>query len=78
MAKSKAQQALEFFREQAKRCETERDLHNAFFGIGGKVGQLFPTRAERETFWLTPEFAEIDRIRDSFDSKPTRAKSRKS
>ena len=66
MAKSKAQQALEFFRQQAKQCETARDLHNVFFGIGGKVGQLFPTEAERRAFWKTPEFAEIDRIRDAF------------
>jgi hypothetical protein len=77
MTKSKAQQALEFFRQQARLCETERDLHNVFFGIGGKVGQLFPTRSEREAFWLTPEFAEIDRIRDSLDTKPKRAKSRR-
>ena len=78
MAKTKAQQALEFFQKQAADCESERDLHNIFFGIGGKVGQLFPSRAEREAFWQTPEFAEIDRIRDAFDSKPARAKSRKS
>jgi hypothetical protein len=68
MATSKAQQALEFFREQAANCQTARDLHNIFFGIGGKVSQLFPTRAEREAFWKTPEFAEIDRIREEFDA----------
>lgn len=69
MAKAKAQQALEFFRQQARQCETARDLHNVFFGIGGQLGQLFPTEAERRAFWKTPEFAEIDRIRDDFEAR---------
>lgn len=76
MAKSKAQQALEFYRQQATVCESERDLHNVMFGIGGKVGQLFPTRPEREVFFASPEFVEIDRIRDAFDSRPKRAKAK--
>jgi len=65
--KSKSQQALEFFREQASQCKTARQLHNSFFGIGGKLSELFPTRAERDAFWRTPEFQEIDRIREAFD-----------
>lgn len=65
MAKSKAQQALDYVREIAPLCETETDLHNAFFGIGAKFGQLFPTREEREAFFKSPEFEEIDKIRDS-------------
>jgi hypothetical protein len=76
MAKSKAQQALEFYKQQASTCDSERDLHNLMFGIGGKVGELFPTRADREAFFASPEFAEIDRIRDAFDAKPKRARSR--
>lgn len=67
MEKSKAQQALEFFREQAAHCQTARELHNAFFGNDAKLSQLFPTRAEREAFWQTPEFQEIARIREAFD-----------
>jgi hypothetical protein len=61
--KAKAQEALDFVRGIAPRCESERDLHNAFFGIGAKYGQLFPTRAERELFRLTPEYKEIVKIR---------------
>jgi hypothetical protein len=38
-------------------------LHDAFFGIGGKFGELFPTRAEREAFAKTPEYQEIIRLR---------------
>jgi hypothetical protein len=70
MAKSKAQQALDFYRQAARICPTPRDLHNVFFGIDGKVGQLFPTRQERELFFRSPEFAEIDRIRDAIDRDP--------
>lgn len=62
---SKAQEALDFVRQIAPQCESKRDLHNAFFGIGAKYGQLFPTRAERELFRLTPEYQEIGRIRAS-------------
>jgi hypothetical protein len=65
MAKSKARQALEFVREIAPKCDTATDLHNAFWGIGGKFGQLFATRQQREAFMETPEYAEIARIRDS-------------
>jgi hypothetical protein len=75
MAKSKAKQALEFVREIAPKCETATDLHNAFWGIGGKLGQLFTTRQEREAFMQTPEYAEIEKIRDALpwywdDPKP--------
>ena len=65
MAKSKAKQALEFVRRIAPQCETATDLHNAFWGIGGKLGELFRTPQERKAFMQTPEYAEIDRIRES-------------
>jgi hypothetical protein len=73
MAKSKAQLALEFVLEEAKRSASETDLHNAFFGNGGKYGQLFPTRAEREAFAKTPEYEEIVRIRASLGRKRKRS-----
>ena len=68
MARSKAREALQFVRAQAKLCETATDLHNKFFGNGGKFGQLFPTRAEREAFLLTPEYQEIVEIRHVLES----------
>jgi hypothetical protein len=67
MAASKARQALAFVRREAKRCETATDLHNKFFGNGGKFGQLFSTRQEREAFLRTPEYQEIVEIRDSLE-----------
>jgi hypothetical protein len=73
MAKSKAQQALDFVREEAKRSETDTDLHNAFFGNGGKFGQLFPTREQREAFAKTPEYEEIVRIRASLANRKKRS-----
>ena len=59
----KAQVALLIARELAKAAKSATDLHNAFFGIGGKFGELFPTRAEREDFAKTPEYQEILRMR---------------
>ena len=39
------------------------DVHNAFFGNGGRFAELFPSRAEREAFLRTPEYQEIARLR---------------
>jgi hypothetical protein len=75
MARTKAKQALDFVRSQARQCATARDLHNAFFGNGGMLGKLFPTLAERDAFWQTPEFREIVRIQDSFDTPKKRTAS---
>jgi hypothetical protein len=63
MNASKAQQALQIARDLAKHAKSSVDLHNAFFGIGGKFGELFPTLAEREDFAKTPEYQEIRRLR---------------
>ena len=63
MNNAKAQHALHIAQELAKQAKSSVDLHNAFFGIGGKFGELFPTRAEREAFAMTPEYREILRLR---------------
>jgi hypothetical protein len=63
MDTSKAQDALRIARELAHEAKSATDLHNAFFGIGGKLAELFPTRAEREAFAKTPEYEEIVRLR---------------
>jgi hypothetical protein len=73
MAKSKAQQALEFVRREAKRAGSATDLHNAFFGNGGQFEKLFPTRKEREAFLRTREYQEIAQIRDSLERSPKAA-----
>lgn len=56
-------QAQEALRDLAQKAKSATDLHNAFFGIGGKFADLFPTRAEREAFAQTPEYQEIVRLR---------------
>jgi len=61
----KAQEALQFVRDAAAKSESATDLHNAFFGIGGKFGELFPTRTQRADFLETSEYQEICRIRES-------------
>lgn len=61
----KAKEALLIAQELAKNAKSSVDLHNAFFGIGGKFGDLFPTREEREKFLKTPEYQEIVRLRAS-------------
>jgi hypothetical protein len=58
-----AQKALHIAQELATQAKSAADLHNAFFGVGGKFGELFPTRAEREAFAKTPEYQEIVRLR---------------
>jgi hypothetical protein len=63
MEGSKAQQALEIARDILKDCPSATDFHNALFGIYGKVGEMFPTQAEREAFIKTPEYQEIVRMR---------------
>lgn len=73
VARSKAQIALEFVREEAKRSSSDTDLHNAFFGNGGKFGQLFPNREEREAFAKTPEYEQIVRIRESLARRKKRS-----
>jgi hypothetical protein len=65
MTTSKARQALAFVREIAPKCETATDLHNAFWGNGGKLGELFTTREQRAAFMKSPEYAEIAKIRES-------------
>ena len=63
MKKTKAQEALRIARDLAKHAKSATDFHNAFFGIGGQFGELFPDRAEREAFGRTPEYREIVRMR---------------
>jgi hypothetical protein len=72
MAKSKVRQALESFRRAAASAPSGTDLHNAFFGIGGEFGKLFPTLQEREAFFKTPEYREIARIQDEVDQRSKR------
>lgn len=62
MSQSKAQQAVEFVKQQADVCATEAKLHNTFFGMGGEFGKLFPTRAARDAFMVTSEYDEIGRV----------------
>lgn len=56
---SKAGEALVFAQEKAKQSTNWIDLHNALFGIGGKLGELFPTQSERAQFVKTPEHKQI-------------------
>jgi hypothetical protein len=63
MNHAKAQKALRIAKKLAKQAKCATDLHNAFFGIGGKFGEMFPTRSEREAFAKTPEYKEIVQMR---------------
>jgi len=63
MDPKKAQEALRIAQELAKQAKSATDFHNAFFGVGGKFGDLFPIRSERELFAKTPEYQEIVRMR---------------
>lgn len=63
MKKNKAQRALAIANEIAKDATSSIDFHNAFFGIGGKFGELFPTLAERRAFSKTDEYQQIRGLR---------------
>ena len=63
MNSTKAQEALRIAKDLAKHAKSATDFHNAFFGIGGRFGELFPERAEREAFGKSPEYQEIVRLR---------------
>ncbi|MFO0970392.1 MAG: hypothetical protein U0793_32995 [Gemmataceae bacterium] len=63
--KEKFQEALRIAKEIAKDSETATDFHNAFFGINGRFGQMFPERAERDAFFKSPEYEEIFQLRES-------------
>lgn len=65
MNKAKAKEALQIAKDLAKHAKSATDFHNAFFGIGGRFGDLFPERAEREAFGKTPECREIVRLREA-------------
>lgn len=59
MAKNRAKEALAFARERAKTAENWIDLHNALFGIGGRLVELFPAESDRTAFARTGEYTEI-------------------
>jgi hypothetical protein len=63
MNKKKAQQALVIARQLIKEAKSSVDFHNAFFGICGKFGELFPASAERAAFLKSAEYREIFRMR---------------
>ena len=65
MTKTIAQDALRIAKDLAKQAKFAADFHNAFFGIGGRFGELFPERAEREAFGKTQEYREIVRLREA-------------
>lgn len=63
MKRTKTQQALAIARELAKHAKSSVDFHNAFFGIGGKLSELFPAQHERDAFFKSAEYEEIFKLR---------------
>lgn len=70
---SKAQAALDFVKNAVAQGGSATDVHNAFFGNGGKFSELFPTRSEREAFVKTPEYEQIKQIRLSLRKRESAA-----
>lgn len=63
------QKILKFAKQQAKSAKDWHDLHNAIFGIGGKVSQHFSTKSERLAFSKTAEYQQIvDLIKEVSDN----------
>ncbi|MCI0376888.1 MAG: hypothetical protein L0215_04735 [Gemmataceae bacterium] len=63
MNEKRAKEALKIAKKLAKAAKSATDFHNAFFGVGGKFGELSPERAEREAFLKTRQYQEIFQIR---------------
>lgn len=70
-ATTKAQQALHFAKRKVKECDNWIDFSNALFGIGGKLGELFPTESERTQFTRTPEYEAIMQMMDELQGPDT-------
>jgi len=67
-ATANAQRALDFVRKRSATATSWVELHNAFYGIGGKFIELFPSQTERAAFSQTQEFREISAIIQSFQT----------
>ena len=59
---TKAHEALELARHKASTCADWAEFWNYLYGIGGKLGELFPTQKERVAFSKTRESKEILRL----------------
>lgn len=59
-----AEEALAFARAAAAKAESWIELHNAVFGMGGKISELFPDQASRTRFVRTDEYQAITKLVD--------------
>src|SRR5437660_11600745 len=57
--RNKAQEALTIAEEIAATAKDSQEFWNALFGIGGRLTDMFGTRAAREQFARTDEHAKI-------------------
>ncbi|TWT58916.1 HicB family protein [Thalassoglobus neptunius] len=59
------QKALDRARKVAAKSSNWIEFHNALFGIGGIMGELFPSQTERTRFSKTHEYQEICKMMES-------------
>jgi len=64
-----AQKMLQFARKRAETASDWMELHNAIYGIGGKLGELFPDKSSRVQFSATSEFAAVNELVDALCKK---------
>jgi hypothetical protein len=69
---TRARQALKYAEEHARRASDWIELHNALFGMGGKVTELFPTESERIAFCRSPEYKRILALLDTLPAPPVK------
>lgn len=74
---TKARIALEHARSLRDKGLTWMEIHNALFGVGGQLSELFSTEPERAAFARTPAFKEImqivENVRDDDGDPPSLA-----
>jgi predicted HicB family RNase H-like nuclease len=66
---ARAKQLLAAAKRKAKRAQEWTELHNAVYGIGGKLVELFPTQKERLAFSRTAEARAVNELIDELQSR---------
>lgn len=62
MNDQKARAFVEFARQVAEEEAIWADWHNRVFGAGGQFAEIFPTESEREQFFLSAYYVQIEKL----------------
>lgn len=66
---TRAAKLLAFAKRKAKATKEWTELHNAVYGIGGKLVELFPTQRDRIAFMRTDEARQVNNLIDELQAR---------